>query len=140
MDLISELETEFEALSEQPFPHSVSIRSSDQHFDIRLPQIGANFVAGLNGNRVMVFPLSAVTEIRGSQLPAKTVQSLEDFLSRQRTPVRLSLRTLHRSGPCWLLNIQSGWLRVTVEQEVVWIPLEAVESLEIMPVDKSFQD
>jgi hypothetical protein len=40
---------------------------------------------------------------------------------------------------CWLLNVFDGWLRVAISTGISWVPIEAIESLEIEAVDNSIQ-
>jgi hypothetical protein len=137
MDLITELETEFASLSESASPSSVTVSSFEQETELRLPQLGKDFVAGLANGVVRVVPLSNLLQIRGSHLPVRTDQTLSEFLLRQRTPIRLRLRTVGREDSGWLLNLEAGWLRVALSQGISWVPLEAVTQLEILPVDNS---
>jgi hypothetical protein len=137
MDLITELESEFAALSESPAPSQVLVVTEDAEYQLRLPQLGRDFLAGMDGGVVRVLPLSRALEIRGSYLPIRTDRSLEEFLTRQRTPIRLKLKTSDHSGNCWLLNVQDCWLRVALAPGLSWVPIGSIRSLEIVPVDNS---
>jgi len=135
MDLINELENEFNALSESKPPAVITLRSETREYEIRLPQLGKDFIVGLWSKGVIVFPIGNVSEIRSASLPLRIDLTLEDFLDRQRLPVRIRLRSMQPVGECWLLNSKEGWLRVAISQGVSWIPLSAVQSLEILAVD-----
>ena len=137
MDLITELENEFAALNESPAPSQVLVITDEAEYQLRMPQLGRDFLAGMEGAVVRVLPLSQALEIKGSYLPIRTDRTLEEFLTRQRTPIRLKLTTSDHSGNCWLLNVQDGWLRVALEKGLSWVPIGSIRSLEIVPVDNS---
>jgi hypothetical protein len=137
MDLITELENEFAALNESPAPSHVLVLTQEAEYQLRLPQLGRDFLAGMDGAVVRVLPLSQSLEIRGSYLPIRTDRSLEEFLNRQRTPIRLRLNTADHNGNCWLLNVEDGWIRVALASGLSWVPISSIRSLEIVPVDNS---
>jgi hypothetical protein len=136
MDLISELESELLGTSEAASPTSVRLRTSSGEFELRMPQLGDDYVAGLTFGVLVVVPMTSVLEIRGSQLPHRVELNIFEFLAKQRTPVRLRLNS-EAGGDCWLLNIDQMWLRIAIAQGVSWVPLSTVRSLEILPVDNS---
>jgi hypothetical protein len=137
MDLITELENEFSALSLQSAPGSVLVRTWSQQFELRLPKLGDDYVAGLCNGALVIIPKRNVVEIRGAALPLRREHSLEQFLSGQRTPVRISLGAGQRIEQCWLLNVGEGWLRVAIATGISWVPIETIQSLEIVAVDNS---
>lgn len=135
MDLISELENEFNALSESKPPAVITLRSETREYEIRLPQLGKDFILGLWAEGVIVFPLGNILEIRSASLPLRLDLTLEAFLEKQRMPVRIRLRSIQPIGECWLLNAREGWLRVAISQGVSWIPISAIQNFEILAVD-----
>lgn len=139
MDLITELENEFSALSEQIAPGTVVIRTRLHELELKLPQLGGDYVAGLSQGSVVIIPKRNIIEIRGAALPIRRQNTLEQFLGNQRTPVRVQLRTGEQIEQCWLLNIGEGWLRVAISRGISWVPIEAIQSLEIVAVDNSIR-
>lgn len=139
MDLITELENEFSALSEQIAPGTVVIRTRLHELELKLPQLGDDYVAGLSQGSVVIIPKRNIIEIRGAALPIRRQNTLEQFLGNQRTPVRVQLRTGEQIEQCWLLNIGEGWLRVAISRGISWVPIEAIQSLEIVAVDNSIR-
>jgi hypothetical protein len=137
MDLITELESEFTALSQTPAPSHVLVLTREAEYALKLPQLGKDFLAGMEGLVVRVLPLSQALEIRGSYLPIRTDRTLEEFLTRQKTPIRVKLTTSDHMGNCWLLNVEDGWLRVALTKGLSWVPISSIQSLEIVPVDNS---
>ena len=137
MDLISEIENELLGVSDATSPTSVKLRTSSGECELRMPQLGDDYLAGINFGVLVVVPLSSVLEIRGSQLPPRVEQNIFEFLAKQRTPVRLRLNSEAGGGHCWLLNIEQKWLRIAIAQGVSWVPLSTVRSIEILPVDNS---
>lgn len=138
MDLMSDLESEHLSPGEAPPPAFVTSRTSSGECELRMPQLGNDYLAGLSHGVLVVLPLSNVLEIRGSQLPNRVDQSIVEFLARQRTPVRLRLNS-EGGGDCWLLNIEDTWLRIAISQGVSWVPISAINGIEILPVDNSNQ-
>lgn len=137
MDLITELENEFAALSEEWVPGTVTVRVENRELLLRLPQLGDDYLLGLRAGVVLVIPKWNIIEIQGASLPLRREQTLEQFLAGQRTPVRVRLNTASNSHHCWLLNLEQGWLRVATPRGLGWVPIHAVESLEIVAVDNS---
>ena len=137
MDLISELENEFASLNEQQTPSWVRVRTGDAEHELRLPQLGTDFLAGLCAGRVLVIPIAKITHLEGPHLPIRTEQTLADFLERQKAPIRVRLSTSNNLASCWLLNIDGQWIRVAVAQGLSWVPIAAIQSLEIEAVDNS---
>lgn len=139
MDLITELETEFATLNEQQSPSCVRVRTEESVSELRLPQLGTDYLAGLCNGSVLVIPTSKILQLDSPHLPIRTEQTLVEFLGRQKTPIRLKLATKASLGACWLLNIDGDWLRVAVSQGLSWVPIAAIQSLEIQAVDNSNQ-
>jgi hypothetical protein len=139
MDLITELETEFATLNEQKSPSCVRVKSEDGEYELRLPQLGVDYLAGLCRGSVLVIPISKILELDNPNLPLRTEQTLVEFLARQKTPIRLKLGTKASLEACWLLNIDGDWLRVAVSKGLSWVPIAAIQSLEIHAVDNSNQ-
>lgn len=137
MDLITELENEFASLNEQRTPSWVRVRTGDAERELRLPQLGIDYLAGLWEGRVLVIPITKINHLESPHLPIRTEQTLAEFLERQKTPIRVRLSTSTNLGTCWLLNIDGQWLRVAVAQGVSWVPIAAIQSLEIEAVDNS---
>lgn len=137
MELIDALEEEFASQRETANLNLARVLTRDRDYELRLPQLGIDFVAGLHQGAVLVLPISKVTRLVGSQLPIRVEQTLEEFLERQKTPIRLLLSTTDRQETCWLLNLQSGWIRVAISHGVSWVPMEAIQSMEIVAVDNS---
>ena len=135
MDLITELESEFSALSTSTPVVQLAVRISNETINLRFPELGNDYLCGVVSDRILVFPIGRVTEILGSALPEVNPRSMIDFLSAQRTPVRVSYRTAEQSGSCWLLNVRAGWIRVSMTKGVSWLPLAAISRLEILAVD-----
>jgi len=138
MELISDLESDALGIGEAPPPSLVTLRTSSGECELRMPQLGNDYVAGLSHGVLVVLPLSNVLEIRGSQLPNRVDQGMVEFLVRQRTPVRLRINS-EVGGDCWLLNIEDSWLRIAISQGVSWVPMSAIRGIEILPVDNSNQ-
>lgn len=139
MDLITELENEFSALSQPGSAGCALVRTDALELELRLPQLGEDYVAGLALGALVIIPKRNVVEIRGAALPARKAQSLEQFLTGQRTPVRVSLKTERGLEQCWLLTVGEGWLRVAISTGISWVPIEAIQRLEIVAVDNSIQ-
>jgi hypothetical protein len=139
MDLITELENEFSALSEQGFPGTTLVRTETLELELRLPQLGHDYVAGLHLGVLVIIPKRNIIEIRGAALPLRKDHTLEQFLTSQRTPVRIQVNTGRSFEHCWLLNVMAGWLRVTISTGISWVPIDAIQSLEILAVDNSIQ-
>lgn len=139
MDLITELENEFSALSETGPAGSALVRTDALDLELRLPQLGEDYVAGLALGALVIIPKRKVVEIRGAALPVRKAQTLEQFLTGQRTPVRVALNTERGLEQCWLLNVGEGWLRVAISTGISWVPIEAIQHLEIVAVDNSIQ-
>lgn len=136
MDLIDELEQALENPSQQP-PSAVRVRLDGIEIELRLPQLGKDYLAGLSDGRVKAMPLCRVIELVTHQLPIQTEQTLAEFLQRQKTPIRIQLANQLDSHAYWLLNIDGEWLRVAGPKGLTWIPLVAIHALEIQAVDNS---
>jgi hypothetical protein len=139
MDLLTELETEFATLNELKSPSYVRVVSEDAAYDLRLPQLGTDYIAGLWRGNVLVIPTAKILQLDNPNLPTRTEQTLVEFVGRQKTPIRLKLETDASLGQCWLLNIDGDWLRVAISRGLSWVPIAAIQSLEIQAVDNSNQ-
>lgn len=137
MDLITELDSEFSEPTANHSPSFVQVRFANGLHQLRLPQLGLDYLAGLANGSVLVIPLSKIVQLECTHLPARTEQSMLEFLQRQRTPIRIQLATDSSIGSCWLLNVEGEWLRVAIAQGLSWVPLAAIQSLEIQAVDNS---
>ena len=137
MNPISELESGLLAMADSSTPLSVNLLTETGECVLRIPQLGNDFLAGIRDGVLMVLPLAHVLEIRGSQLPRRVDQNIFEFLSKQRTPVRLRLN-LDIGAVCWLLTVEDSLLRVAIGQGVSWVPLSNVRAMEILPVENSF--
>lgn len=135
MDLITELESEFSALSTSAPVAQLLVRIGNETINLRFPELGTDYLCGVNADRLLVFPIARVTEILGSSIPEVNPRTMVEFLMSQRTPVRVSYRTDELSGSCWLLNVRPGWIRVSMTKGVSWLPLAAISRLEILAVD-----
>jgi len=139
MDLLTELETEFATLNELKSPSYVRVVSEDAAYDLRLPQLGTDYIAGLWGGNVLVIPTAKILQLDNPNLPTRTEQTLVEFVRRQKAPIRLRLATNASLGQCWLLNIDGDWLRVAISRGLSWVPIASIQSLEIQAVDNSNQ-
>ena len=135
MDLITELESEFSALTTSAPVAQLVVRIGNETINLRFPELGVDYLCGVSADRLLVFPIVRVTEILGSSIPEVNPRTMVEFLMSQRTPVRVSYRTDELSGSCWLLNVRPGWIRVSMTKGVSWLPLPAISRLEILAVD-----
>lgn len=136
MDLITELEEALDNSAKQP-PSAVRLRLENREIELRLPQLGKDYLLGLAQNRVLVVPIAKVVELISAQLPHSSDQLLSEFLQRQKTPIRVLLSTAGEPCSFWLLNVEGDWLRVAGPKGLSWIPLAAIQLLEIQAVDNS---
>lgn len=96
---------------------------------------GKDFLAGVQGESAIAIPLHAISHALGSGLPVGSDTNLNQFLSMQKTPVRLEYKTGDTLSRCWLLNVLEDWLRVATTQGVGWIPIKSLQLVRIDPVD-----
>ena len=68
-------------------------------------------------------PITSVFELTGLEIEQSIDEKLVDYLSIQKQPVKLVLRSNSGTYTAWLLNVVSSWLRVAGQQGVVWVPL-----------------
>jgi hypothetical protein len=139
MDIINELESEFEALRTGRLDNKPAEVVRVEHlggvsFLIDLV-VGSDFVAGTGSHKLLVFPTSAVVMIAANVMPELQQRSLSDLLAAQRNPVRVnfSLRNQLRKG--WLLSEHGPWLRIAAERKVVWCPISVVTLIEVSAVE-----
>jgi hypothetical protein len=139
MDIINELESQFEALSTGRLDNKPAEVVRVEHlggvsFLVDLV-VGSDFVAGTGNQKLLVFPTSAVITITANVMPEPQQKSLSDLLAAQRNPVRVnfSLRNQLRKG--WLLSEHGPWLRIAAERKVVWCPISVVTLIEVSAVE-----
>jgi hypothetical protein len=96
---------------------------------------GKDFLAGLGSQGAIAIPLHAISFGLGAGLPEQIATNLNQFLSMQRTPVRLEYLSGDALSRCWLLNVVEDWLRVATGQGVGWIPIQSLRLVWIDPVD-----
>jgi hypothetical protein len=139
MDIISELESEFEALRAGQTDNKRAGVIRVEHLGgvsfLGNIVVGIDFVAGTGNQALLVFPTDAVAMITANTLPELQQKSLSDLLAAQRNPVRVhfSLRNQVRKG--WLLSEHGPWLRIAVERKVVWCPIAVVTLIEVSAVE-----
>jgi hypothetical protein len=139
MDIISELESEFEALRAGKTDNKLAEVVRVEHLGgvsfLADLVVGSDFVAGTGNQKLLVFPTSAVVMIAANVMPELQQKSLSDLLAAQRNPVRVnfSLRNQLRKG--WLLSEHGPWLRIAAERKVVWCPISVVTLIEVSAVE-----
>ena len=139
MDIISELESEFEALRTGQLDNKPAEVVRVEHLGgvsfLADLVVGSDFVAGTVDQMLLVFPTSSVVMIAANVMPELQQKSLSDLLAAQRNPVRVnfSLRNQLRKG--WLLSEHGPWLRITAERKVVWCPISVVTLIEVSAVE-----
>ena len=139
MDIINELESQFEALRTGRLDNKPAEVVRVEHLGgvsclVDLV-VGSDFVAGTGNQKLLVFPTSAVITITANVMPEPQQKSLSDLLAAQRNPVRVnfSLRNQLRKG--WLLSEHGPWLRIAAERKVVWCPISVVTLIEVSAVE-----
>ena len=139
MDIVNELESQFEALrtgrlDNKPAEVVRVEQLGGVSFLVDLV-VGSDFVAGTGNQKLLVFPTSAVITITANVMPEPQQKSLSDLLAAQRNPVRVnfSLRNQLRKG--WLLSEHGPWLRIAAERKVVWCPISVVTLIEVSAVE-----
>jgi hypothetical protein len=139
MDIISELESEFEALRAGKTDNKLAEVVRVEHLGgvsfLADLVVGSDFVAGTGNQKLLVFPTSAVVMIAANVMPELQQKSLSDLLAAQRNPVRVnfSLRNQLRKG--WMLSEHGPWLRIAAERKVVWCPISVVTLIEVSAVE-----
>ena len=139
MDIISELESEFEALRTGQLDNKPAEVVRVEHLGgvsfLADLVVGSDFVAGTVNQMLLVFPTSSVVMIAANVMPELQQKSLSDLLAAQRNPVRVnfSLRNQLRKG--WLLSEHGPWLRIAAERKVVWCPISVVTLIEVSAVE-----
>jgi len=141
MDIISELESEFEALRAGRNDSTRAEVVRVEHlggvsFLVNLV-VGIDFVAGTGDQGLLVFPTNAVAMITANAMPELQQKSISDLLAAQRNPVRVhfSLRRQVRKG--WLLSEHGPWLRIAADRKVVWCPIGVVTLIELSAVENT---
>ena len=139
MDIISELESEFEALRAGQADNKIAEVIRVEHLGgtsfLGSLVVGIDFVAGTGNQQLLVFPTNAVAMISANVMPELQQKSLSDLLAAQRNPVRVhfSMRNQVRKG--WLLSEHGPWLRIAAERKVVWCPIAVVTLIEVSAVE-----
>ena len=139
MDILSELESEFEALRAGQTDNKIAELIRVEHLGgasfLGNLVVGLDFVAGTGNQQLLVFPTNAVAMISANVMPELQQTSLSDLLAAQRNPVRVyfSLRNQVRKG--WLLSEHGPWLRIAAERKVVWCPIAVVTLIEVSAVE-----
>ena len=139
MDIISELESEFEALRAGQTDNKIAEVIRVEHLGgvsfLGNLVMGIDFVAGTGNQQLLVFPTNAVAMIAANAIPELQQKSLSDLLAAQRNPVRVhfSMRNQVRKG--WLLSEHGPWLRIAAERKVVWCPIGVVTLIEVSAVE-----
>ena len=139
MDIISELESEFEALRADKTYNNLADVIRVEHLGgvsyLGDLVVGSDFVAGTGDQKLLVFPTSAIVMIAVNAMPELQQKSLSDLLAAQRSPVRVnfSLRNEQKKG--WLLSEHGPWLRIASERKVVWCPISVVTLIEVSTVE-----
>jgi hypothetical protein len=122
MEFITELEEEF-ASRRIVNSSKLQVQTSTNFFLFDQAKLGADFILGRSGHRVYFLPIASVFEMTGVEIEQSIDQALVDYLSIQKQPVKLVLRSNSGTYAAWLLNVVSSWLRVAGQQGVVWVPL-----------------
>ena len=133
MDFLEELEEQFK-VGTTLGPELVVIHGPERT-SITNAFLGVDFIAGVCLKGAIAIPLSAISQTLGSELPESRNTSLNQFLSAQKTPVRLEYQSHEALTRCWLLNVLENWLRVATPSGVGWIPIQSLKLVRINPVD-----
>jgi len=139
MDIVDELESEFEALRTAPVARKLAETVQVNHlggtaFLTRLV-VGKDFIAGMANQGLLVFPNSAVLLITANAMPESQQTCLSDLLVAQRNPVRVHFSQQGQVRKGWLLSEHGPWLRIAAEQSVVWCPVSVVMLIEVSAVE-----
>lgn len=139
MDIISELESEFEALRACQAGNKRAEVVRIEHLGgvsfVGDLVVGIDFVAGAGNQKLLVFPTSAVAMITANAMPELQQRSLSDLLAAQRTPVQVHFSLSNQLKKGWLLSEHGPWLRITAERKVVWCPISVVTLIEVSAVE-----
>jgi len=139
MDIIDELESEFEALRTAPvtskLPEVVQVNHLGGTAFLTRLLVGKDFIAGMANQALLVFPNSAVFLITANAMPESQQTCLSDLLAAQRNPVRVHFSQQGQVRKGWLLSEHGPWLRIAAELSVVWCPVSVVMLIEVSSVE-----
>jgi len=139
MDIIDELESEFEALRTAPvtskLPEAVQVDHLGGTAFLTRLVVGKDFIAGLASQGLLVIPNGAVLLITANAMPESQKTCLSDLLAAQRNPVRVHFSQQGQARKGWLLSEHGPWLRIAAEQRVVWCPVSVVMLIEVSVVE-----
>jgi len=139
MDIIGELESEFEALrtglQTSNLPESVQVNHLGGTTSLTRIVAGKDFIAGLGDRGLLLFPNSAVFLITANTMPDVEQTALSDVLAAQRNPVRVHFSQQGQVKKGWLLSEHGPWLRIAAELTVIWCPVGAVTLVEVSAVE-----
>lgn len=139
MEFLDDLEEQIDSLSPQSQSQLLVIHG-DRQTRLSKAVLGEDFIAGISSSGAVAIPLRAISQTIGAGLPKGVDTNLNQFLSAQRTPVRLEYLSGNSLNRCWLLNVVDKWLRVATAQGVGWLPIQSLNLVLIDPVDNSKQD
>jgi hypothetical protein len=138
MDFLEELEDQINSVAPQSQSELLVIHG-DHRTRLNRAVLGEDFIAGISSWGAVAIPLRAISQTVGAGLPKGVDTNLNQFLSAQRTPVRLEYLSGSKLNRCWLLNVVDKWLRVATAQGVGWLPIQSLNLVLIDPVDNSKQ-
>ena len=133
METLKELEAQFE--NQKPESFTMLVTHDKRQSLISNLIRGNDFLAGIEGSGAIAIPFHAISHCLGANLPDQIETNLNQFLSMQRTPVRLEYQSGEVVTRCWLLNVLEDWLRVATNEGVGWIPIQSLRLVRIDPVD-----
>ncbi|MCF8529642.1 MAG: hypothetical protein K9G13_07075 [Aquiluna sp.] len=139
MEFLSELEEQINSL----IPGSqgqLLVIHGDLRTRLDRAVLGEDFIAGISPSGAVAIPLRAISQTVGAGLPKSVDTNLNQFLSAQKTPVRLEYLSGSKLNRCWLLNVVDKWLRVATTQGVGWLPIQSLNLVLIDPVDNQKQN
>ena len=139
MDIIEELESEFEALrtgqKTTKLPETVQVNHLGGTTSLSWMMAGKDFIAGLGDQGLLLLPNSAVFLITANTMPSVEQTALSDVLAAQRNPVRVHFSQQGQVKKGWLLSEHGPWLRIAAELTVIWCPVTAVTLVEVSAVE-----
>lgn len=133
MDFLDVFQEQVEDLSRSG--RIVTVLHGTERTDLTNAVLGVDFIAGVCLRGAIAIPLKEVVQTLGAELPSYSNTTLNQFLSAQKTPVRLEYQSLGTPARCWLLNVLEGWLRVATPSGVGWLPIQSLKLVRIEPVD-----
>ncbi|MDG2497254.1 MAG: hypothetical protein P8M68_03625 [Aquiluna sp.] len=135
MRIIQEIESEFQATRTTNSDTLADVHHIGGSTVLNGLALGADFISGIGPNGIVAYPRTVVVRIAAKAMPEQSSVTLSDFLSAQRLPVRIEVKSNSVSHRGWLLNVQGSWLRLATELQVIWCPIEAVTSVEVKAVE-----